>query len=156
MNSFLFVCFTPLTHFSMQSKGGFREGDSLLSFPIGPTCKVRIACPSNTWGYRSCNESAWPSMCHSSVMVPSTFQLRERCSKHYTIPTFLKHNQEWGGWRLNPLTFFSQSVVLLLDCHMTLALCSLPLSPLHLEVISTLLISRHSKSTIHFAWSLRG
>ena len=36
-----FVCFTPLTHFSMQLKGGSCEGDSLPSFPIGLTRKVR-------------------------------------------------------------------------------------------------------------------
>ena len=41
----LFVCFTPLTHFAMQSKGGSCEGDSLPSFPKGPTCKVNFACP---------------------------------------------------------------------------------------------------------------
>ena len=88
----LFFVFTPLTHFLMQSKGGSCEGDSLPSFPLGPTCKVRFACPPYTWGYKSRNGSAWLSMCHSSGIEPPTFQLGGRRSNHYTIPTWT-HNE---------------------------------------------------------------
>ena len=59
-----FVCFSPLI--SMQSKEGSCEGHSLLSFSIGPTWKVHFAGPPYSWGYKSCNRSAWLSMWHSS------------------------------------------------------------------------------------------
>ena len=50
----------------MQSKEGSYRGDSLSSFPIGPTCKV-------------------PSV-HLRLQIA---ELRERRSNHYTIPALL-------------------------------------------------------------------
>ena len=45
---FVFVClsYSPDTFFNAM-KGGSCEGESLPSFPIGPTCKVRFGCPSS-------------------------------------------------------------------------------------------------------------
>ena len=90
----LFVCSFYSTHFSMQSKGGSCEGEE-IPCGVSPNCKgVRFACPPYTWGEtpQTDPQSAWLSMSHSLGIEPSNFQLGERRSNHYTIPTLTDVN----------------------------------------------------------------